>query len=479
MDVHKIAPLPAPLFYNQPPPPLFFSKRSKKREPPYVGDKPAPQQAPPPGPVQLSVGLRAQPLQAARKRKSDERTTADGEEKPMTVREKRACLLFEQKERYKNARIENTQIHGVDSTQNDFFEPLWYPIFAEIMLGRTESLTRKPLSLRQREKLAQQVKHTYCYTRWMSAVNTSDLCWHRAHVDLEKRNDALQFSTCANAHYFDVSRDPTTVSCFCSLTNSVVLCNDLCHKHTKEGWSAQIEATHTEATDAFDFENAVESIDRYRDRLTFGSFNQNIVASNTFGNGTRDRWNALLYIADHLCPPVHSIALFNDFDNQMFNNSSMRELRHCIDTFADKSPLVYQTCKPIDRRMALLPRTISHLRQCAAPGDNSEPRFVRDAGYLDANHPAYWRFNACDANQTTLALLLFVEATGNSLWLRTWTLWTDMLKRHCESCSGCRRRVVDFLCCIALLNQLTPNVIGRNYMYRLSELLEELKTMMM
>jgi len=70
MDVHNIAPLPAAMFRNQPPPPMFFFKRIKKRNTVREEDRIAPLQVPPPGPVQLSVALRAQPLQAARKRKS-------------------------------------------------------------------------------------------------------------------------------------------------------------------------------------------------------------------------------------------------------------------------------------------------------------------------------------------------------------------------------------------------------------------------
>jgi len=481
MDVHNIAPLPAAMFRNQPPPPMFFFKRIKKRNTVREEDRIAPLQVPPPGPVQLSVALRAQPLQAARKRKSAAAADEAGtdapieEEKLPTVAEKRARLLEQQKERCKALRVDDTQIKGVDSKLNDYFVPLWLPLYNECMFGRRESFAKTPLSQPERELLVDRIKNTYCFRRWMDSVSRPDVCHNRSHVDVEQRNDAVQFSVCANAKYHDVSREPATASCFCALTDAVLLCNDLSHKHTKEGWATQIDATHTEATSAFNFEKSVESIDRYRDRLTFGSFNQNIVASHTFGRGTRSRWDALLFIADHHCTPIHSIALFNQFDDRMHSAASLRELRYCLDAFASKVPSSAYRRKPADIRMALLPRTITHLRQGMRPGDYYEPRFVRDAGYFDANHPVHWRFDACDGNQTTLGILLFLEATGNSLWLRVWELWVEILVTHCETCNRCRLRIVDFLCCVALLDQLTPKIIARTYINRLSQLLTKLK----
>ena len=393
---------------------------------------------------------------------------------PLTAAEKRVRFLAKQKRTFVEQRPDSTRIDALDYTAPDFFTPFWSLFYQRLLIGTRRSFSDQPATVREREWLLERVQNNSCTYTWVDAVRLSHTCTNREHLELAQRDNASQFDSCPNAAYYDEPRTSAARKCLCHLRNTVILCNDLSHSHTRVGWQQQIDATHTDAPATYRFESEVQSIDRFRDRLTFGSFNQNIVATEPFGPASHQRWEALLRIAARHCTPTHSISLFNTLDARLKADSALSATRRCLDCFAYKTLLAMRRGQPRDRRLSLIPETIFHLKQ--TEGERAgEPRFVRDAGYLDANHPFHTRFDACDANETTMAVLLFIEATGNSMWLRVWQVWVTVVAEHCNTCIGCRQRLIEFLACVTLLGQITPSVLPSLFAQNIERLLKLLR----
>lgn len=498
MDVHAHSPLPVRFLDRQPPAPgLFRFARSRKGDAPKNGTNPRTSRARR-EPVQLSTAQRSFSVTGHKRNRDSEkadsesvkdeqpvqiaaaaRAVPDSSETILTVAEKRRRLFERQREIYRAHRASRTQIDGCDSGfAPRHIDALWTRLYDEIRPGERPAFAVEEMLREDREYLAEKLARNETFLRWMEFTAHPFSCRARHHVGFATRNNA-EFFSCPNASYYQRSTSSATDNCTCATRNTIMLCNDLSHQHSRIGWQAQIDATHTEdpLPRFFTFDTSVTSTDRYRDRLTCGSFNQNIVAANTFGPGTAERWEQLMNIAIDMSEPPHSITLFNRLDAYLSREPALSDLRHCIDCFSTKSPDVWKSGKSIDRRMSLPPRVIEYLKSRCRRFDSAhfEPRYVRDAGYLDATHPHHSRFDATDANSTTLALALFVEATGNSLWLRVWQAWCSMLERHCATCPHCCERLVEFLSCIVILAQLTPGVIEYSYAERLEVLLLRLK----
>lgn len=401
-----------------------------------------------------------------------------------TVPEKRARLLAKQKAIFEDLKPKSTRIDGVDFAGNpneDGFAPFWTLLYDKFARTRRTVFVDCPLTTTERTLLRERSQNNFAAYTWLDAIHLPYECNNREHRELQHRNNSTLFGSCPNAAYYAAPINTAMKKCFCHLTNTILLCNDLSHSHTRGGWQRQIDETHTDANDSYRFERDVESIDRYRDRLTFGSYNQNIVATETFGPASHQRWEALLRIAMRHCVPTHSIALFNTLDEQLRASSALSATRRCLDCFAYKTRFSSMRGAQRDYRLSLIPETIFYLKRTPMSERErervGEPRFVRDAGYLDSNHPFHSRFDACDANETTMAILLFVDATGNSMWLSVWQLWSTVLVVHCKTCIHCRRRLVEFLSCITLLGQLTPGVLPSLFATNTERLLRRLRNL--
>jgi hypothetical protein len=459
--------------HNQPPPPSRFSRpRYLERKKVIVKPQSVPTIIEP-----TAAPLPLVPTDSETKKRKAE-VESEPEEPVATVETKRAKLLAEQRNIYKMLRKAETGIEQFDTIDFARYEHPWSDFYDRITVQASRVLAIMPMSSSEAEWLKSRIKNTedeHVAAMWHEAQINIECCTARLHVMVTERNDATQFNTTPNAVFYSKDNEALETGCVCPLKGAILMCNDLSHTHSRCGWQTQINETHTDATNSFSFERRVESIDRYRDRLTFGSFNQNIVATNVFGEATRQVWDTLLRIACQFPTPPHSVALFNELDAELHADTTLTATRHCIDSFCYKTWQEARRGKAADRRMALLPTTIYFLKQKTRKNEYFEPRTVRDAGYLDANHPYYWRFDATDANETTLGLLLFVEATGNSIWLDVWKRWCTLLCRHCWECRLCQTRLCEFLSSLVLLFELTPGVVATSYSSRLEQLLRRVK----
>ena len=427
--------------------------------------------APPPPPSSSSERIIASssndPLaseQASKKRK------IDVHDPTISTEERRFRILELQKEEYRERSVADTTLHYVEPAYVGKFEPFWMPLYERLVIGARTRLCDSSLTDEELEWLRKEIRFDYCHFVWCHKYAQPRLCRRIPPCQPIERNEELQFFDTPNAQFFDEKHG----DCLCTTEDAIVLCNDLSHQHSKNGWATQIATTHRDPAALFSFQRSVGSIDRYRDRLLCGSYNQNIVAARVFGPGSNQRWETMLDVASSLPEIQHSASLFNKLDEVLRRDENLSELRHCIWTFS------YSSSKkehPGDRKMSLPPKTIHYLKSRSRRGEHCEPRTVSDAGYLDAGHPIHWRFDAREAAETTLGLALFVEATKNSNWLNVWNHWFRIVVQHCSNCRECRRRFVEFLSCVLLLEQLTLGVFTLDFRVRLERFLCALKTL--
>lgn len=386
--------------------------------------------------------------------------------------ERRQRLLELQRQEYAERRVADTRVAQLDPKYVEHFRPFWEPLYDRLMVGTRRRLCDSSLSDAELAWLRRETRYDYCYFVWNLKYTQYDECPRRPRCVPTERNDVTQFFDTPNAQFYEQRH----TACYCLTENTLVLCNDLSHQHSKNGWQTQIAETHRDPTQLpahFSFQRSIESIDRYRDRLLFGAYNQNIVAAGVFGAGTQQRWDAMLEVCAALPEIHHSASLYNRLDALLAEDANLSELRHCIWTFSYSSSRRRE--HPGDRAMSLPPKTIYYLKSRASKSEYCEPRTVADAGYLDAGHPVHWRFDAREAQETTLALALFVEATKNSNWLNVWNHWFRLVQTHCAECLECKRAFVEFLGCILLLEQTTLDVFTLDFRVRLERLLFALR----
>jgi len=242
------------------------------------------------------------------------------------------------------------------------------------------------------------------------------------------------FESCPNAAHYKHS-EATEVGenlefCVCAVENTIMLCNDLSHRHCARARAALMREQ--------------DDTDSYRDRLVTGQFNQNIVAVGVLGhNGSRDRWMTLRTLLWELPNAPHSVTLVNEFDHRLRAEPKLIALRCCIATFTFASYDEAVRGKPIDRELALLPHTYQQLLMRGSIPPYAKT--VRDAEYLDAAHPHHARVDARRAADMTLTVLLFLFATESSAWLAAWTMWYKILVEHCNECEFCRSAMIESL----------------------------------
>lgn len=402
--------------------------------------------------------------QAAKKRKVDVYDPTIG------VEERRHRILELQKEECRQTSVSETRIGYVDPTAVAEFHPFWTLRYERLLSGERTRMNDVPLTKEERDWVRSEARYDYCLFLWCHKHEKPDKCHRHPPCEPTERDEATQFHDTPNVQFFEEQhRD-----CYCASEDTILLCNDVSHQHSKHGWSTQIAQTHRDPAPTFSYQRSIDSIDRYRDRLSFGPYNQNIVATRVFGPGTRQRWDTMLEVASVLPEIQHSARLFNELDEVLKNDANFSHMRHCIWTFSYSSP---KKERPGDRKMSLLPKTIRHLKSRAPKTEHCEPRTVADAGYLDSCHPIHWRFDAREGAETTLGVALFVEATKNSNWLTVWRLWVRIVTRHCFKCAQCTRRFIEFLSCVLLLEQLTPNVFSVEFRGRLEGFLLSLRAL--
>jgi hypothetical protein len=392
-----------------------------------------------------------------------------------TVLEKRMRILAHQKDVHKSQRSESTRIDQFDTEDHQRIDRTWTFFYDRCTQSMRRTLYKKKLLADEIKWLKAEMRRDECADLWFFWISRPDQCNARIHSPVVSREGKAQFEITPNAVFYDKTDEAKDAGCICYLKGTILLCNDLSHRHSKCGWQTQISETHKDVPSTFNFERRIESIDRYRDRLTFASFNQNIVATNIFGLATQQVWDSMLRIANRMFTPPHSIMLFNNLDSALAADPSLTALRYCIDCFSIKSWQESRKGKPRDRRFSLLPATIYYLKGLPDKKEFGDPLTVRDAGYLDANHPFHSRFDARDANETTLGLLLFVESTGNTLWQKVWDKWREQTAAHCEKCQPCRIRFVEFLSCLVLLFEMTPGVVELSFAEKLEDFLRLIK----
>lgn len=258
------------------------------------------------------------------------------------------------------------------------------------------------------------------------------------HSEIKERTD---FSRQPSSAYFTQSYPIVSgrdyVYCTCAENNTILMCNNLSHAHCVHSVHIRSRSTH-----------------QCMDRQVCGQDNQNIVATGTFGNDTRRRWAHLLSTSRSFDKPVHSIDLFNELERNMAIDEDLKGLRFCMASFSHRSRSEAVLGHPSDKTLSLLPVT-----KKSFPKANS----VRDAMYMDSYHPHHDRIDARNANQVTMAILLFVEATGSSLWNRVWKIWRTLLLEHCDRCMSCKSACLEFMSLLCVMNFASRGVFPKRF----------------
>lgn len=336
-----------------------------------------------------------------------------------------------------------------------------------------------------------------CYAREENAAagHRANLCFQciEQHSELRQRNGielgARGYLITPNTTYFTPARSvrtrDTLYFCTCAVNNTVVLCCNVAHAHSEHGWVTQLGTTMLEYGGAlYDFVRDQFSIDRYRDRLVTGVYNQNVVAAGTFGIETRERWVRLCQVARLCHVPTHSHLIFQQFEDELDSRESTRPFVQCLRSFCVRTYAEAHRGTPADQCSSYPPETIDYLRRHPLDRRRADvvPYNVREGNYIDANHSLHTRVDAYSATEVTLALILFYVTTGSAGWKACWKLWIELLSLHCTAALAvsrrcqCRARMLDFLACVSFLDFLTPKVFPELMIECIDTLFDKLKS---
>lgn len=250
-----------------------------------------------------------------------------------------------------------------------------------------------------------------CWYLWNSCGDKVARCAEATmHSEVEKRDTVVN---CPNTSFYEQIVEN---SCVCAKNGTIVLCSNANHmKHMVGQQCAPVPGQRS------------------------GANNMCIVAAETFGAATRERWILLRTICGTMQGGRHDELLVRTFLEALESDKNLRELVPCLREFGVEDQSILQTGKPHDHKVV----------------DRLGSR-VRVQKKLPAESHGRERFYLYDPIEMTLALLLFVEARMTAGWFNVWRVWVSCVQTHCFSCPFCSGPMSESLYRFVVYNAMIP-----------------------
>ena len=251
---------------------------------------------------------------------------------------------------------------------------------------------------------------------WQSAADRPAVCCETnpdRHYVLRSR----ELQNTANAKFYckPASQQDFAMSCECARNATVVLCAKKNHVHSTNQKTFPVAG----------------------DRV--GSDNACLVAADTFGASTRERWISLLVVCAALPSARHSSLLSETFLKALDDDKHLCALSPCIREFGVDDVVLMRTGKPHDKK--IVQRV------------GNRERTLNNISYHSHAHE---RFHLHDPVAMTLALLLFVDCQMTAGWFNVWRVWVAMLQTHARCCPFCSNTLSESLYRLVVYNAMLP-----------------------